>query len=143
MRQYLRNNLAKTARILKRMAIILLTASATVGLVGGITYGLYRIALFDKDVYAAVFFAAFGALVAFFIYRAVRKGYMKRVLIKTIRALTLVLLVCAIIAAFFLLGGLILRRPLIGIAAAPILFFSVMYLLPRFKVTAFFERYLP
>ncbi len=132
----------RTFQVINRVAAILAVSLVVVGMVGGIVYGLYRIALYSRDVYGLVFFAVAGVTFAYFLYRAIRVGVLKRILLKTARALLILLLVCGVISIFALLGGLVIRRQVAGSAAAAAALAAVVYLMPRLKVSSFFERYL-
>jgi hypothetical protein len=132
----------KTLQLINRVAVILVVSAVVVGLVGGIVYGLYRITQYSREMYGLVFLAAAGLCLAYFLYRALRLGMLKRILLKTARALIVLLLVCGVVAAFALAGGLVIRRPVAGSTAAAAVLFAAVYLLPRLKVSFLFQRYL-
>jgi hypothetical protein len=134
--------LYRMSLVVRRVLTIIGVALALAAFMTGTVYGLYRIALFSKQVYAIVFFCAAGLLAAFFVYQALCHGLLKRILLKTARVLAYILLVSGVACAFALIGGLAMRIPLAGLAAGLAALFAAAYFLPRLRVGAFFEKYL-
>jgi hypothetical protein len=132
----------RTIQLINRVAATVLVAVVVFGLIGAIVYGLYSIALYSREVYGMVFYATAGLVFAYFLNRAIRTGVLKRILLKTAKALLHLLLICGVIAAFALIGGLVVRRPLLGSAVGAAALFAAVYLLPKVKVSSFFQRYL-
>lgn len=125
----------KIVTTLTRAAMAVGFLVAVVGILGLIVYSLYRVAETDKELYAVLFYACTGILFAFFVYKAVRRRLLARILLKVLRVVVVMVTICAVIGVYALLVGVIIRRPIIGIPLALPVLFATFYLLPKIDLS--------
>jgi len=115
----------------------------TVLITGGIIYGLYRVAIFDKAVYGIIFTLAAAAFIGFAVYRAVRVRKLRPFLVKCAHSLTSILTVLLLISGVMGCGAFIMRMPLAGsLSVIPLgLFFYFIYRVRLFaRIRALFHE---
>jgi hypothetical protein len=125
----------KAFTTLKRAAVALGFLLSVVVVVGLIVYLLYRVAVFDKETYALLFYGCSAALFTYFVYRALRRHTLIRVVLRVLRVLLVMTTVCGVVFAYALLGGLIVRRPFVGIPVTLPILFASFYLLPKLNLS--------
>ncbi len=131
----------KTIEILKRMIVVFLFVLSEACIVAAVVYGLFRIATFDKRVYAWFFLAVSAILFFYLMYRIVRKKLLSKILLKIAWILFLICFIAALVAVALLYGSLFVRVPLIGFISVPVVIFLFFFLLPKLKVFSTIKKY--
>jgi cytochrome c oxidase assembly factor CtaG len=124
-------HIGKSMHLLLRVVTALLFICSVVGLIGIIAYGLFRIAEFDKSLYAWLYLIVAAILLVYGLFRLVRKGSFLPMMRRVSWIFIVIFVVCAIISAALLYGALFIRHPVIGVISAPPLIFCLVFFLPR------------
>ena len=109
---------------------------------GGLVYGLYRVAVISKSIYAVVFYSAFGGLIVFYVVRGFRKKLLLKILVRIATALVKLLFILFCIVCIVLYAAFVVRFPVAGAAAGPILIALIMFFFLRLKIGIFFRKYI-
>jgi hypothetical protein len=72
----------------------------------------------------------------YFVYRALRKRLLARILLKVLHVVIVTVTICAVIGVYAVLAGIIIRRPIIGIPLTLPVLFATFYLLPRIDLSS-------
>jgi hypothetical protein len=124
-----------------RRAFVVLTRAATalgfvvavIGVIGAVVYLFFRIAVFDRKVYAYLYLAVAALFFVYVLILLLRRKLIGTMLLRISWVFIVMLSVCAILAAIFLYGTLFIRYPFAGSVTAPVLVFCLVYFLPRLK----------
>ena len=127
--------------VLKRVFTAFGFVVAVIGIIGAFVYLFFRIAIFDSQVYAYLYFSVVVLLFLYLLFMLARRRFIGSVLLRISWVFIVILSVCLILAAIFLYGSLCIRYPIAGFTAAPILIFCLIYLLPRLKPLHRLKRY--
>lgn len=109
---------------------------------GGLVYGLYRVAVISKSVYAVVFYIAFGGLIVFYVVRGFRKKLLSRIFIRITAALVKLLFILFCIVCVVLYAAFVVRFPVAGAAVSPILIVLIIFSFLRLKIGVFLRKYI-
>lgn len=109
---------------------------------GGLVFGLYRVAVISKSVYAVVFYIAFGGLIVFYVIRGFRKKLLSRIFIRMAAALVKLLFILFCIVCVVLYAAFVVRFPVAGAAVSPILIALIIFSFLRFKIGVFLRKYM-
>ena len=120
---------------IKRAVFSLSLGLSTIVVTGGIIYGLFRVALYDKIVYGILFACAAGGLAAFAVYRASSARRLKPLAARCARSLMGIFVVLLLVSGVVICAALIVRMPLIGsLCVLPLgLFYYLLYRIRIFK----------
>jgi hypothetical protein len=135
-------HIRRSFAILKQVLAAFLIMVGAVGAVGVLVYGLLRLALFDKQVYAYFFLALCVVLFGYLMYRLVKRRKLSGILRKAAWVLLVLCLFAGIAALVFLYGSLFIRAPLVAYISAPFVLFFLFYLLPRLNTLQKIRRFL-
>ncbi len=137
----MKKDLTKILDILKRFFTFLLFVFITVAAIGSFIYILYRVAVYSTKLYTFVFAACAVLVLIYFIFRAIRKGALTRILLIIARSVISCLFFASIIAVVMLYGGFIVRYPIFGGICAPFFIFTTLYFLSKLHFFSRIKRY--
>lgn len=109
---------------------------------GGLVYGLYRVAVISKSVYAVVFYIALGGLIVFYVVRGFRKKLLLKIFIRMATALVKLLFILFCIVCIVLYAAFVVRFPVAGAAVSPILIALIIFSFLRLKIGIFLRKYI-
>ncbi len=137
----MKKDLTKIFDILKRFFTFLFFVIMTVAAIGSFIYILYRVAVYSTKVYTFVFTACAVLVLIYFIFRAIRKGALTRILLIIARSVISCLFIAFIITVIMVYGGFIIRYPIFGGICAPFFIFTALYFLPKLHFFSRIKRY--
>lgn len=108
---------------------------------GGLVFGLYRIAVFSGSIYAFVFYIALGGLVIFFLLKGIRKKLLLKVLVRMAAVLIKLLFIIFCIACVLLYGAFFVRFPVAGAIVTPVVGALTVFCFIRLKIGAFLKKW--
>ena len=123
------------------LSAVLLFSLIFVGM-GGLVYGLYRVAVISKSVYAIVFYIALGGLIGFYVVRGFRKKLLFKIFIRMATALVKLLFILFCIVCVVLYAAFVVRFPIAGAAVSPILIALIIFSFLRLKIGIFLRKYI-
>ena len=115
------------------LVAFLFTVSVAV-IIGGVVYGLFRMAVLDKRIYAYLYLLVVVVLFLYLLYRLIRKRRIGRVLLRLAWGALVFCLIGAFLSMAVLYGSLFVRFPLAAYISAPVIVFCLVYFLPRLKL---------
>ena len=124
----------------KRVVVFLVFALSVVAVFGAFIYALYTVAVKNRVLYSRIFLAVFAATVLFFVLRSVRRKTFLKAVMRWVRFLYGLFVVCAVVALFLFLGALFVRVPLAGMIAAPPVIGGVVFLFLRWNPFHFLKN---
>jgi hypothetical protein len=127
--------------VLQRVLTAFAFVTAVIGVIGVFVYLLFRVAVFDSQVYAYLYLAAVVVLFAYMIVMLIKRKLISGVLLRVSWILIIIVSVCLVLAAIFLYGSLCIRYPILGYVSAPIIIFCLIYFLPRLRPLRRINRY--
>ncbi|MFW6138566.1 MAG: hypothetical protein ACOC7U_05280 [Spirochaetota bacterium] len=127
---------------LKKIFIFLGIALGVVALLAGVVYLFYWFALFSRKAYSIFFLCCVVGVVVFLIVRAVKRKKIAESLHKASRFMIKMVLVFAAVSAAALYGAFLMRYPLLGLLAAPVMVFFGFFVLPRLNIIKSIKKYL-
>lgn len=129
--------------MLQRILTAAAFVAAVIGVIGVFVYLLFRVAVFDSQVYAYLYLAAVVVLFVYLLVRLIKRKLIAGVLLRVLWVLIVIASVCSVLAAIFLYGSLCFRYPIAGFISAPIIIFCLIYFLPRLSPLRRLKRYFP
>jgi hypothetical protein len=124
----------------KQFFSVVLLFCAIFGGMGGLVFGLYRIAVFSRSIYAVVFYIALAGLVGFYVFRGIRKKLILKVLVKFAFALGKLFFILFCIACVMLYGAFVVRFPVIGAVVTPVVAALIIFYFSRLKIGSFLHK---
>jgi hypothetical protein len=120
--------------ILWQILVALLFTASVAAIIGGLVYGLYRIAVFDKRIYAYLFLLVAAALFMYLVFALIKRKKIIAVLRKLAWGVLVLSISCIVLSLAVLYGSLFVRFPLAAYLSAPVIVFCLVYFLPRLKL---------
>ena len=130
----------RLVRGFKQLSVILGLIIGIVGGVGSLIYVLYRVAMFNRSVYAIIFYIALCGLIVFYTFRGIQKKLLTSVLLKVARVLVKISVILCIVSAVMLYGALVVRYPVGGGIATAFLITLIIIAGLRFRFFTFFRK---
>ncbi len=138
-----KKHIRRAVIVLQRILTAAAFVAAVIGVIGVFVYLLFRVAVFDRQVYAYLYLAAVVVLFVYLLVRIIKRKLIVVVLLRVLWVLIVIASVCSVLAAIFLYGSLCFRYPIVGFISAPIIIFCLIYFLPRFSPLRRLKRYFP
>jgi len=123
------------------LSAVLLFSLIFVGM-GGLVFGLYRVAVISKSVYAVVFYIAFGGLIVFYGIRGFRKKLLSKIFIRMAAAMVKLLFILFCIVCVVLYAAFVVRFPVAGAAVSPVLIALIIFSFFKLKIGVFLRKYI-
>ena len=136
------NRTGQVVHRVRRFLGVVLLFCAVLGGMGGLVYGLYRIAVISKSIYAVVFYSALGGLVVFYLLSGIKKKLLVKVMARIASVLVRLLFILFCIACVLLYGAFVVRFPVAGAAVTPILLALIIISFFKLKIGNFLRKYL-
>ena len=136
-----KKHIRRAVIVLQRVLIALAFVAAVIGVIGVFVYLLFRVAVFDSQLYAYLYLAAVVVLFVYLPVMLIKRKLISGVLLRVSWVLIIIVSVCSVLAAIFLYGSLCIRYPLVGFISAPIFIFCLIYFLPRLIPLRRLKRY--
>ena len=127
--------------VLQRVITALAFVAAVIGVIGVFVYLLFRVAIFDSQVYAYLYLAAVVVLFVYLLVMLIKRKLISGVLLRVSWVLIVIVSVCSVLAVIFLYGSICIRYPIVGFVSAPIIVFCLIYFLPRISPLRRLKRY--
>jgi hypothetical protein len=136
-----KKHIRRAVTVLQRALTAFAFVAAVIGVIGVFVYLLFRVAVFDSQVYAYLYLAAVVVLFVYMLVMLIKRKLIYGVLLRVSWVLIVIVSVCSVLAVIFLYGSLCIRYPIVGFVSAPIFILCLIYFLPRLSPLRRLKRY--